>query len=150
YQDANQAWQKETENTVPNLTLVLLPYVDLKLVPSSSAQIDETRLQAAAAMGAALFRLKDKNNTVIQPTSAMVIGDGKIRYFFTAPLSAGVYTAETLAGWQDSSSATNEARTYSFEVVVPHAEIAAPFSSTRPVVDINVANNQSPNRYIDV
>src|SRR5205823_8291727 len=85
-----------------------------------------------------------------------------IRYFFNGALPVGTYTAQSLAAWHDSSGTTNEARTYTFRVVLPRQDVAAPFTvalppdpanPTAPIVysvDVNIANGQSPSRYIDV
>jgi hypothetical protein len=152
YQDANDVWLNETTQS---FTFLLVPYVDMKLVASSGAQIDDARLQSIATQGAIALR---RGTTPIPSTSAMALGNGTIRYFFDGvEMVEGVYTVESAAGvWQDSSGATNDAKTYSFQVVLPRAEVGAPFSAPLPTdptiryVDVNVANALAGSPYIDV
>ena len=136
--------------------------MDVRLIPSTGGEIDEATLQSFAASGMTLFRKEEIGGDV--PINALAagtnqkpwisLGDGKVRLFFnSAGVEAGVYvlTVATTAAWQDSAAAaSNTNKSFSFELVDPKAEVASPFSSNNPSVDVHVANAQSPNRYIDV
>jgi hypothetical protein len=160
YQDQDNVWQGEALNTVTGIPLFMLPYLDIRLVPSAGGEIDEATLQSFAASGAMLLR-KDQNVAIAQVASgtanrkpSIALGDGKVRLFFEpAGVSAGEYVLKvaTTGAWRDSAEAASDTnQSFSFSVVDPTAEVAAPFSGTRPSIDVNVANVTSGNAFIDV
>jgi hypothetical protein len=55
YQDANNAWQGEAASTVA-VPVFMIPYIDVRLVPSTSGEIDDATLQSFAASGVTLLR----------------------------------------------------------------------------------------------
>ncbi|MBK8118785.1 MAG: hypothetical protein IPK39_05845 [Sulfuritalea sp.] len=142
----------------------MIPYLDVRLVASTSGEIDDATLQSFATSGATLLR-KDSTDPIVADSTGLKswisLGAGKLRLFFNpkdannAPnFKAGIYTltvAPTTA-WQDSAGAASETnKSFSFELVDPTAEVTSPFSDNRPSVDVHVANQAAAGTvYIDL
>jgi hypothetical protein len=159
YEDAEGVWQAESASTVAAIPVFMVPYLDVRLVPSATGEIDDATLQSFATSGAALFR-KDSVNPISKVAdgpgkkSWILLGDGKVRLFFDpadSNLVSGVYTLKVANAWQDSSGAASDAnKSFAFELVDPKADVVGPFSTTRPAMDVHVANAGGGNAYIDV
>ncbi|MBL8335376.1 MAG: hypothetical protein JNM97_01270, partial [Rhodoferax sp.] len=160
FQDANNVWQGVTSSTVSAVPVFMLPYIDVRLVSSSTGQINDAALQSFAASGATLQRRGDSNalTRVVSDNNGrkswISLGDGKVRMFFEpAGVTAGTYTltlATAAASWQDSTGANADRNvTFSFTLVDPVAEVVSPFSANRPAVDVHVAN-AAGTTYLDV
>jgi hypothetical protein len=155
FQDAEGVWQDEAANTV-NVPSFMIPYVDVRLVPSTTGEIDDATLQSFAASGVTLFRKEQSGDVEISrlnpaansnQKSWISLGGGKVRLFFdpldSDGIKAGVYTMTVAANaaWQDSAgAASDQDKTFSFTLVNPTAEVVSPVSSTRASVDVHVAN----------
>ena len=154
YQDAENVWQGEVASTVASIPVFMVPYIDVRLVPSVSGEIDDATLQSFAASGATLFRIESSGNKQISQLAAALnkkpwvsLGGGKLRLFFdpndSDGITAGAYTLTVAANaaWQDSADATSDQdKSFSFTLVDPIAEVVSPVSATRPSVDVHVAN----------
>jgi hypothetical protein len=177
YQDADNQWQGEATSTVAAIPVFMVPYIDIRLVASSSGEIDDATLQSFVAAGVTLFRKDLAGDRAISPLNQAAInainatatshdwktwismGDGKLRLFFDpsdSDLTAGVYamTVAASSSWHDSSgAASDEGKTFSFTLVDPQAKVIAPFGDEQPSVDVHVANQiigSGGHAYVDV
>ncbi|MBV5331798.1 hypothetical protein JZU69_05435, partial [bacterium] len=160
YQDMDNAWQGEVASTV-SVPFFMLPYIDVRLVASSSGEIDDASLASFVASGITLFRKESSSDVAISALTAasnqkswISLGDGKIRLFFNPTgITAGSYvlTLGASSAWHDSSgSASSEDTNFAFTLVDPQMQVVSPFADSQPSVDVNVANKTAGNAYIDV
>ena len=168
YQDQDGVWRAESLNTVSALQVILAPYVDVRLVSSTGAEINEATLRSLAIAGATLTRLgqnasQNRQFDLLQDDahafkrSMLALGGGNVRIFFDPADADGfvagsyVLTLGLTASWTDSAGkASEQGQTLAFSIVDPVADLAAPFSGSRPAVDVHVANMGITRAYVDV
>jgi len=85
YQDADNLWQGEAAAT-SSVPVFMMPYIDLRLVPSTTGEINDATLASFAASGVTLFRNGTVQINRLTPgtnqKSYVSLGDGKVRMFF--------------------------------------------------------------------
>src|SRR5262249_47728210 len=101
-----------TSGNTANPALVAAQYIDIRLIPSLTGDVNDTLLDSIAASGAVIFRLKKGGATIdpitdaADPLHPLSLGNRTLRYFLPAGgLDVGDYTVEFLAGaWHDSAN----------------------------------------------
>ncbi|HTD67964.1 MAG TPA: hypothetical protein VK846_15675, partial [Candidatus Limnocylindria bacterium] len=166
YQDQDDAWQGLTPDT-QSISPVIARYIDIKFVAAAGAEITAAQLQSIAELGAAaVFSLEYRTaegvlGTAPSPGTAVALGNGTVRYFFTGEFAPGIYTVLFVGNGAVNTLLGEELqqRTDSFSVVTPTVNVAAPFAANKPngtteivAIDVNVLNAQqhSGQYYIDI
>ena len=139
-----------------DVTLVTVPYIDIKLMPSIGASIDDAVVAAIVNSSVAVFRVQRADESYIDhdtgTASVTHLGGKLFRFYFTgADFEPGEYRVVFEAGaWSDSLGVDNVEREFAFTVVTPTVEVAGPFDGDS--IDVAALNSQVDDGklYIDV
>ena len=145
------------QNSTPAFTDVsqqVAPYIDVQFVPGIDHEIDFTSLSAHAIRGAVVLNLTRRNGTIdgpIAPDSYLLMGNGKVRYFFNSGFETGHYDVVFVGGqWSDTGGTLNGPGQGGFDVTMPVAEVSGPFNNNNRIVDVNVANAEAGTKFLTV
>ncbi|HLQ76232.1 MAG TPA: hypothetical protein VK210_02700, partial [Terriglobia bacterium] len=169
YEDHDNVRQQTTPYS-QTFSLVNAAYIDVRFVAASGAEFTRAHLEELAALGADNVMTVRKvaaaggpDPPPLDSIGATFLGDDMIRYYFAPTVEPGKYVVTFLedTGAAAKLGGTLEARTNTFEVVMPSAGVAAPFSAVAPdpvalheisAIDVNVVNSQTDGgqHYIDI
>ena len=144
FQDADNVWQGEAASTV-SVPAFMIPYLDVRLVPSATGEINDAALQSFATSGVVLTRKEQAGDVTLSqvtPTtnvkSWISLGGGKVRFFYAPGTVAaptfkdGVYvlTVAPSTAWQDSAVRRATQQDLLLHARQPDGDVISPVSAT--------------------